>query len=122
MNLEQWAMILTPLMVGWGSWLTWLVSVRNSRQKDLQVLLDEHTNEIDRLRRHLTERDRLATDTWRELQALRRRVLDLETQVRRIYDQAMTLFAQLLSLGEEPAVTPILHDEPIPAPEKELGK
>jgi len=115
-------MVLTPLMVGWGSWLTWLVSVRNSRQKDLQVLLDEHTNEIDRLRKHLTERDQLATDTWRELQALRRRVLDLETQVRRIFDQAMTLFTQLLSLGEEPAVTPILNDEPIPNNDKELGE
>ena len=122
MNIEQWAMVLTPLMVGWGSWLTWLVSVRNSRQKDLQVLLDEHTNEIDRLRKHLTERDQLATDTWRELQALRRRVLDLETQVRRIFDQAMTLFTQLLSLGEEPAVTPILNDEPIPNNDKELGE
>lgn len=107
MTPETVALILTPLVVGWGSWLTWLVSVRNNTQEDMQVLVGEHSNEIERLRSQLFERDRLAQETWTEMLQLRRMVLDLEDRLRQLHDQAMRLYGQLVDMGEQPVVKPL---------------
>lgn len=107
MNPETIALILTPLVVGWGSWLTWLVSVRNNTQEDVQLLLEQHTSEIARLREQLFDRDRMAHETWTEMVGLRRRVLDLEDRLRQLHDQAMRLYGQLIDMGESPVVKPM---------------
>lgn len=111
MNAETIALILTPLGIAWGSWLTWLVSVRNNTQEDIELLLTQQTAEIDRLRTQLFERDRLAQETWTELLQLRRRVLDLEHQLHRLYQQAMMLYTQIVELGADPIVKPMNHKQ-----------
>lgn len=107
MTPETIAIILTPLVVGWGSWLTWLATVKNSNQEDVELLLTQHTSEIDRLRTQLFERDRLAQETWSEMLHLRRRVLELEHRLRDLHAQAMRLYGQLVDMGQDPVVKPM---------------
>ena len=121
--IDQWAILATPLMVGFGSWLTYLAATRSSHQAErkeeraaLVGLVDQHTEEIARLRAQINDRDRIASDTWTQVIELRRRVLSLETQLHRLWEQATALFAQVRDLGAIPVV------ELIDINEEELGE